>query len=268
MSNRSSPSRVRFAASRPGRLRADPKNALLTRGKEGSGSDSYFVSHLILFDSIEPRLKSGVFGPCGRAEREPFGHTWTPEPQPWGAVIRRAVAQRRSRADGLTRLLAEAIRGFDSGFGLGFVVGPLARSAAVWCKSFVFSSLLIRKVLILPFAGGVSPPFPVFFFCFQRVIHRIVAPTTCSVLLVLYYLYGGSLCTYLDQGEGSLCTYLDQGGGFTLHVENSPESHKPVEIGDLRSQGASRSREALEVQTGPPKPSGAIPAPGKGGLAD
>ena len=33
------------------------------------------------------------------------------EPQPWGAVTRRAVAQRRSRASGLTRPLAEAIRG-------------------------------------------------------------------------------------------------------------------------------------------------------------
>ena len=180
MSDRSSPSRVRFAASRPGRLRADPKNALLTRGKEGSGSDSYFVSHLIAFDSIEPRLKSGVFGPCGRAEREPFGHTWTPEPQPWGAVTRRAVAQRRSRADGLTRLLAEAIRGFDSGFGLGFVVGPLARSAAVCRKSFVLSSLPIRKVLILSFGFG----FPVDF------IHRFVAPTTCSYYLFLLLALG------------------------------------------------------------------------------
>ena len=35
VSERSSPSRVRFAASRPGRLRADPKDALLTRGKGG-----------------------------------------------------------------------------------------------------------------------------------------------------------------------------------------------------------------------------------------
>ena len=76
------------------------------------------------------------------------------EPQPRGAVTRRAVAQRRSRAGGLTRRWAEAIRGF----GLGFVVGPLARSAAVWRKMFVFSSLPIRKVLVLPFAGGVSPP--------------------------------------------------------------------------------------------------------------
>ena len=35
----------------------------------------------------------------------------TPEPQPRGAVTRRAVAKRRSRASGLTRLSAEAIRG-------------------------------------------------------------------------------------------------------------------------------------------------------------
>ena len=51
-----------------------------------------------------------------------FGHTRRLEPQPRGAVTRRAVAQRRSRASGLTRPLAEAIRGF----GVGFVVGPLA----------------------------------------------------------------------------------------------------------------------------------------------
>ena len=37
VSDRSSPSRVRFAASRPGRLRADPKDALLTREKGGVG---------------------------------------------------------------------------------------------------------------------------------------------------------------------------------------------------------------------------------------
>ena len=66
---------------------------------------------------------SGCFGPCERAGREPFGHTSRLEPQPRGAVTRRAVAQRRSRASGLTRPLAEAIRGFDSGFGLDFVVG-------------------------------------------------------------------------------------------------------------------------------------------------
>ena len=54
-----------------------------------------------------------------RAERNLSAIPATPEPQPRGAVTRRAVAQRRSRAGGLTRPLAEAIRGF----GLDFVVG-------------------------------------------------------------------------------------------------------------------------------------------------
>ena len=69
ISNRSSPSRVRFAASRPGLLRADPKNALLTRGKGGGADQTVFVSHLIAFDSTAPRPKaehSGrVDGPKG-----------------------------------------------------------------------------------------------------------------------------------------------------------------------------------------------------------
>ena len=33
-------------------------------------------------------------------------------------------------------------------------VGPLARSAAVWHKSFVFNFLSIRKVLVLSFWEG------------------------------------------------------------------------------------------------------------------
>ena len=66
------------------------------------------------------------FGLCpGR--KEPFGHTSRLEPQRWGRVTRRAVAQRRSRASGLTRPNTAAIRGFR----LGFVVGPLARFAVV-----------------------------------------------------------------------------------------------------------------------------------------
>ena len=51
------------------------------------------------------------------AKRMINGHTSRLEPQPRGAVTRRAVAQRMSRASGLIRPLAEAIRGFDSGFG-------------------------------------------------------------------------------------------------------------------------------------------------------
>ena len=46
----------------------------------------------------------------------------------------------------------------DALFGLGFVVVAFPRSAAVCRKSCVSSSLPIRKVLVLSFAGGVSPP--------------------------------------------------------------------------------------------------------------
>ena len=47
-------------------------------------------------------------------------------------------------------------------------------------------------------------------------------------------------------------------------VENSTDSHKPVEIDDLRAQGDSRSGEVGRVQSGPTRPSGAILTPGKG----
>ena len=119
--DRSSLSRVRFAASRPGPLRADLERGAVHEGKGG-------------------------FGPCGRAGREPFGHTGRLEPQPRGAVTRRAVAQRRSRASGLTRPLAAAIRV------LVWVVWILSR--------FPRSAAVCRKSLVLCFAGGVSPPLP------------------------------------------------------------------------------------------------------------
>ena len=48
-----------------------------------------------------------------------------------------------------------------------------------------------------------------------------------------------------------------------MFVENYPESHKPVEIGDLRAPSDSGSGEAPEVQTVPTKPPGEILAPGK-----
>ena len=52
----------------------------------------------------------GYYHAClGRTRRkEPFDHTSRLEPQPWGAVTRRAVAQRVSRAGGLTRPSATA----------------------------------------------------------------------------------------------------------------------------------------------------------------
>ena len=73
---------------------------------------------LILMGSYLPitqaqmSVRRACAGRVGRAEREPFGHTRRLEPQLRGAVTRRAVAQRRSRASGLTRPSAEAIRGF------------------------------------------------------------------------------------------------------------------------------------------------------------
>ena len=42
-----------------------------------------------------------MFGAKPKASFRPY--TRRLEPQPWGAVTRRAVAQRRSRASGLTR---------------------------------------------------------------------------------------------------------------------------------------------------------------------
>ena len=86
------------------------------------------------------------------------------EPQPRGAVTRRVVAQRSSRASGLTCPLAEAIWVFDFGF-LCRIRLPAAPRFAV--SLFFFSYLPIRKGLILLFAGGVSPPFLVFSLLFS-----------------------------------------------------------------------------------------------------
>ena len=68
VSDRFSPSRVRFAASRPGRLRADPKDALLTRGKGGAGRGAQ--------GRVAKRMiKDIIMHVWGEAEREPFGPT-------------------------------------------------------------------------------------------------------------------------------------------------------------------------------------------------
>ncbi len=52
----------------------------------------------------------GYYHSLRRSRKGTFRPYQTPEPQPRGAVTRGAVAQRRSRAGGLTRLSAEAIR--------------------------------------------------------------------------------------------------------------------------------------------------------------
>ena len=60
------------------------------------------------------------------------------------------------------------------------------------------------------------------------------APTTCKSSTCSYYLYGSSLCPYLEGGGVFTLPVFGGGGGvFTLPVENSLGSHNPVEIGDL-----------------------------------
>ena len=76
--------------------------------------------------------RKGAFGPTSRLES-----------QPRGAVTRRAVAQRRSRVGGLTRLSAEAIRVFDSGFGLGFVAFPFPPVQLRFAVSLLVSVLYL-----------------------------------------------------------------------------------------------------------------------------
>ena len=93
-----------------------------------------------------------MFGAKPKASFRPYQ---TPEPQPWGAVTRRAVAQRRSRASGLTRPSAEAIRAVWFGFWTAprrprnrkFEQTP-RQQPEIFRKSFVFSSLPIRKGLV------------------------------------------------------------------------------------------------------------------------
>ena len=72
----------------------------------------------------------GYYHSCcrGEAPKGSFRSYQTPEPQPRGAVTRGDVAQRGSRASGLTRLSAAAIRGAVLSGGLVWVgVGKWGR---------------------------------------------------------------------------------------------------------------------------------------------
>ena len=78
--------------------------------------------------------------------KEPFGHIRRLSRSRGALSPVGAVAQRRSRASGVTRLSGV---GYPGVLILVLEGDPLARRSAVLCKSFVFSSLPIRKVLIL-----------------------------------------------------------------------------------------------------------------------
>ena len=116
-----------------------------------------------------------------------------------GGVTRRAVVQRRSRASGLTRLSAAAIRGF----GLGFVAVTLSSSAAVWCKLCVFSFLSIRKALVLILGFRFLADF-----IHSRRRSYYLFFTTCSLLLVWVGVFSGAI-----GGEGRRFQRSDWGRG-------------------------------------------------------
>ena len=144
----------------------------------------------------------------------------------------------------------------------------LPRSAVVCRKSRVFRFLSIRKVLVLPFAGGVSPSLGWFFFCFQRVIHRLVAPTTCSLTTCsLTTCMGVHYMRRIWVGGGSLYAENVAVGGFTICGENWPESLPPVDnfvarvaVGGPRS-GCRRFRH-------PPRGRPRVAGPSEASLAD
>ena len=134
---------------------------------------------------------------------------------------------------------------------------PLARRAAVCRKSFGFSSLSIRKGLVLTFWEGRQP--------LSWVVSLLFSASYPQDRRSYYLFFNYMFFNYMYMFP--LCTYLLACGVSALHVENCPESHKPVEISDLRAQSDSRSGEAGRVQDGPPRPSGASLAAGKGRCA-
>ena len=83
VSDRSSPSRVRFAASRPGRLRADPKDALLTRGKGGAGRGARSGESSRMVEESSGSLahdKGYYHSYCGKSRRSTS--RWKPTTRP------------------------------------------------------------------------------------------------------------------------------------------------------------------------------------------
>ena len=168
--------------------------------------------------------KEGGGGPCGRTERKPFGHTGRLEPQPRGAGTRRAVAKRRSRRQRLDSPLGCGYPGVSI---LVLLPGPLARSAAVFRKSFVFSFLPIRKVLVSLFAGGGLPVVSLLFSASYPQGRR-------SYYLFFNYLFFNYLYRSIrigaeSSGESIRIGAESSGESIRIGVENSPASLAPVD---------------------------------------
>ena len=92
-------------------------------------------------------------------------------------------------------------------------VDPFARRSAVWRKSFVFSSLPIRKGLIFRFAGGVSPPFPVFSLLFSASYPQ----DRRSYYLFFNYLFFTTcfrVARMLEELRGGVARMLEESSGL------------------------------------------------------
>ena len=100
------------------------------------------------------------------------------------------------------------------------------RFAGVWCKSRIFSCLPIRKVLVLPFAGGVSPPLPVVSLLFSVSYPQ---PSRSYYLFFNYlffnYLYGGSLSPIDRLGRGFTFTDRSAWWGGSLSPWKTAPNH-------------------------------------------
>ena len=142
------------------------------RGKGGCGPWSAEGRSLVHDKGYYHSYTEGANAPKGT-----FRPYQPSEPQPRGAVTRRAVAQRRSRAGGLTRRSAAAIRGFrldgieDWSHSVSrretCIVRPLYRSG-ISGRPYLALFLVKEPALIVPHRMG-SPRVAAYCFVYQQI---------------------------------------------------------------------------------------------------
>ena len=102
----------------------------------------------------------------------------------------------------------------------------LSHGESVWCKSFVFSFLSIRKVLGLPFAGAVCQPHPV-----VSLLFSVSYPQTRrSYYLFFNYLFFTTcfrVSRMLEELRGGVSRMLEEssGGGYPECSWKTPPHH-------------------------------------------
>ena len=111
--------------------------------------------------------------------------------------------------------------------------------------------VFIAERKVLPFAGGVSPPFPV-----VSLLFSVSYPQASRSYYLFFnylffnYLYGGAKGPSFWGGGGCERPVFLGGGGCEKPVENRLDSHKPVETGDLRLLTIQGRRGVPRVQSG------------------